>query len=154
MKPVPRTEPLPAYFHRAAFYVANFTVEIVVVYLYALVRVDLRFWVPNGASKRRHFRVPEEEKKEDGEIGVPATATTTETMSGEEGRKEEDETHRVFSEEETFDADEEGDIVEGDEEKRLKDLEARAEAGETPVDVLAKEVNVAPPKPTAHPRHR
>lgn len=153
MKPVPRTEPLPAYFHRAAFYVANFTVEIVVVYLYALVRVDLRFWVPNGASKRRHFRVPEEEKKEDGEIGVPATATTTETMSGEESRKE-DETHRVFSEEETFDADEEGDIVEGDEEKRLKDLEARAEAGETPVDVLAKEVNVAPPKPTAHPRQR
>lgn len=155
MKPVPRTEPMPRYFSRAAFYVANFTVEILVVYLYALVRVDLRFWVPNGASKRRHFRIPEEEKKEEGEIGAPATATTTETRVGEEGEKEENEMHGVFSEEETFDTDEKGDFVEGDEAKRLKDLEARAEAGETSADVLAKEAKVEPPpQPTAHPVHR
>lgn len=50
MAPVPRTEPLPAYFHKAAFYVANFAVELLTVGLYAVARVDLRFHVPNGAK--------------------------------------------------------------------------------------------------------
>lgn len=44
----PRTQS-PWYFHKAFFYVFDFTVEILVVYLYALVRVDRRFHVPNGA---------------------------------------------------------------------------------------------------------
>lgn len=48
--PVPRTQPLPRYFSRACFYVFNFAVEVLVVYLYALMRIDLRFHVPNGAS--------------------------------------------------------------------------------------------------------
>lgn len=48
--PVSLTQPMPGYFHKAAFYVADFGVEIVTVYLYALMRVDLRFHVPNGAS--------------------------------------------------------------------------------------------------------
>lgn len=155
MKPVPVTQPMPNYFSKAAFYIANFTVEILVVTLYAVVRVDLRFWVPNGASKRRHFRVPEEKgvNEEEGKIGVPATASTTETRVGEEQPKDEG-VRGVFSEEETFDADEEGNVVDGAEEKRLKDLEARAEAGESPVDSMAKEVGVQPPKPTAHPARR
>ncbi|KAF2796729.1 hypothetical protein K505DRAFT_270880 [Melanomma pulvis-pyrius CBS 109.77] len=49
LKPVPRTQPLPPYFHRACFYIFNFTIEIIVVYMYAIMRVDLRFHVPNGA---------------------------------------------------------------------------------------------------------
>jgi len=48
--PVPRSEPLPAYFSKACFYVFNFVVEILVVYMYAILRVDLRFHVPNGAK--------------------------------------------------------------------------------------------------------
>jgi hypothetical protein len=47
--PVPMTEPLPGYFHKAAFYVVDFGVEILTVGLYALMRVDLRFHVPDGA---------------------------------------------------------------------------------------------------------
>ncbi|KAJ8112869.1 hypothetical protein OPT61_g4866 [Boeremia exigua] len=41
---------MPGYFHKAAFYVVNFAVEIVVVALYAGMRVDRRFWVPDGAK--------------------------------------------------------------------------------------------------------
>lgn len=47
--PVPLTQPQPAYFHKAWFYVMNFGVEVVIVYMYAAMRVDLRFWVPDGA---------------------------------------------------------------------------------------------------------
>jgi len=49
-KPVPRNQPLPWYYHKACFYIFIFTVELVVVYTYAIARVDLRFWVPNGAE--------------------------------------------------------------------------------------------------------
>jgi hypothetical protein len=48
--PVSRMQPMPQYFSKGAFYFVNFTVEILVVYLYALLRVDKRFHVPNGAS--------------------------------------------------------------------------------------------------------
>jgi hypothetical protein len=47
--PVPLTEPMPGYFHKAAFYIVDFGVEILTVGLYALMRVDLRFHVPDGA---------------------------------------------------------------------------------------------------------
>jgi hypothetical protein len=50
MPPVSRREPLPGYFSRACFYVFNFGLEIIVVYFYAGVRIDKRFWVPNGAK--------------------------------------------------------------------------------------------------------
>jgi hypothetical protein len=39
----------PWYLHKACFYVFNFLTEIVVVIMFALVRVDLRFHVPNGS---------------------------------------------------------------------------------------------------------
>ena len=44
----PRTNPAN-YQNKACFYIFNFTVEILVVYLYVLVRVDKRFFVPNGS---------------------------------------------------------------------------------------------------------
>lgn len=50
LPPRPRNE--PAWYHsKSCFYTFNFLVEILVVILYAVVRVDLRFHVPNGASK-------------------------------------------------------------------------------------------------------
>jgi hypothetical protein len=49
-RPVPLTHPRPAYFSKACFYIFNFTLEIVVVYFYGFVRVDRRFWIPNGAK--------------------------------------------------------------------------------------------------------
>ncbi|KAJ4368298.1 hypothetical protein N0V83_006654 [Neocucurbitaria cava] len=48
--PVPRTQPLPGYMGKAPFYIANFTVEILTVYLYAAMRIDQRWHVPNGAK--------------------------------------------------------------------------------------------------------
>lgn len=47
--PRPRNQP-GWYQSRACFYIFNFLVEVAVVYLYAIVRVDFRFFVPNGAS--------------------------------------------------------------------------------------------------------
>lgn len=49
-KPVPFTRPRPAYYSKTCFYVFNFTLEILVVFLYAIMRVDLRFWIPDGAK--------------------------------------------------------------------------------------------------------
>ena len=46
----PRTDPA-AYQGKAPFYIFNFVVEIVVIYLYVLVRVDKRFFVPNGSHQ-------------------------------------------------------------------------------------------------------
>jgi len=48
--PVPLSQPRPKYYSKACFYIFNFTVEIVVVYLYAIIRVDRRFWIPDGAK--------------------------------------------------------------------------------------------------------
>ncbi|KAF1816375.1 hypothetical protein P152DRAFT_446037 [Eremomyces bilateralis CBS 781.70] len=55
INPVPRTQPLPAYYHKAAFYIVNFGVEIMVVWLYVLLRIDRRFITPNGAKCVRSY---------------------------------------------------------------------------------------------------
>lgn len=48
--PRPRSD--PAWYHsKACFYIFNLLIETIVIYLYAISRVDLRFYVPNGASK-------------------------------------------------------------------------------------------------------
>lgn len=49
LPPVPRSQPLPPYFHKACFYIFNFVIEVLVVYLYAFMRVDLLFYVPDGS---------------------------------------------------------------------------------------------------------
>ena len=48
MRPRPRNDPA-WYQSKACFYIFNFGVEIFVIFLYLLVRVDRRFWVPNGS---------------------------------------------------------------------------------------------------------
>ncbi|CAA9964814.1 DUF3112 domain containing protein [Pyrenophora teres f. maculata] len=49
-KPVPRTTPMPGYLAKAPFYLLNFLVELQTVLMYAILRVDLRWHVPNGAK--------------------------------------------------------------------------------------------------------
>jgi hypothetical protein len=66
--PVLRSQPLPAYFAKPAFYIFNFGVEILVLYLYALMRVDIRFHVPNGAKGPGDYTVPVGEKRDEGEV--------------------------------------------------------------------------------------
>ncbi|RMZ84746.1 hypothetical protein DV737_g1076, partial [Chaetothyriales sp. CBS 132003] len=47
--PRPRTD--PAWYHaKSAFYLFNFTLEIIVIYLYLAARVDQRFHIPDGAK--------------------------------------------------------------------------------------------------------
>lgn len=45
-----RTDPA-GYQGKAPFYIFNFVVEIIVIYLYILVRIDQRFFVPNGSHQ-------------------------------------------------------------------------------------------------------
>jgi hypothetical protein len=40
----------PWYYHKACFYAFNFVTELIVIVMYAVVRIDLRFHVPNGSK--------------------------------------------------------------------------------------------------------
>ncbi|KKK12624.1 hypothetical protein P175DRAFT_0505729 [Aspergillus ochraceoroseus IBT 24754] len=54
----PHSVASPAWYQtRPCFYVFNFTVEIIVVYIFLLTRVDRRFHVPDGSSKLRQYTV-------------------------------------------------------------------------------------------------
>ncbi|KAJ4301628.1 hypothetical protein N0V90_003721 [Kalmusia sp. IMI 367209] len=44
------TQPQPAYLARGYFYFFNFGIEVLIIYMYAIMRMDLRFWVPDGAK--------------------------------------------------------------------------------------------------------
>ncbi|KAJ4989144.1 hypothetical protein SVAN01_05406 [Stagonosporopsis vannaccii] len=48
--PVARSQPLPGYLGKGPFYIFNFFVEIQTVLMYAILRVDLRYHIPNGAK--------------------------------------------------------------------------------------------------------
>ncbi|TKA41868.1 hypothetical protein B0A49_13835, partial [Cryomyces minteri] len=48
--PTPLTSPPPWYLSKACFYIFNFTVEILVIYSYLILRVDKRFIIRNGAK--------------------------------------------------------------------------------------------------------
>ncbi|OQE02991.1 hypothetical protein PENVUL_c036G01800 [Penicillium vulpinum] len=62
MPPRPITN--PAWYHsKACFYIFNFTIDIVVVAIFFVGRVDQRFWIPNGSSKVRHYRRDESSEK-------------------------------------------------------------------------------------------
>lgn len=67
--PVPRSQPLPGYFAKPCFYIFNFGVEILTLYLYAIMRTDLRFHIPDGAKGPGSYTVVNEvdHDKENGE---------------------------------------------------------------------------------------
>ena len=57
----PRPISDPAWYDsKAAFYVFNFSLEIVILTFYTGIRVDKRFYVPKGSHKRRSYAVPED----------------------------------------------------------------------------------------------
>jgi hypothetical protein len=59
MHPRPFTN--PAWYHgKAPFYVFDFGIDIMVVALFFVARVDQRFWVPDGSSKVRHYNGSED----------------------------------------------------------------------------------------------
>jgi hypothetical protein len=48
--PVPRSQPLPGYLAKGPFYIINFLIEFQTVIMYAILRVDQRYHIPNGAK--------------------------------------------------------------------------------------------------------
>ncbi|CZT42296.1 uncharacterized protein RSE6_02158 [Rhynchosporium secalis] len=64
---LPRPRNDPAWYHaKACFYVINFTIEIVVVALYVVVRVDKRFHVPDGSRGPGDYSGRQRESKDGG----------------------------------------------------------------------------------------
>ncbi|TVY43474.1 hypothetical protein LCER1_G008871 [Lachnellula cervina] len=98
---VPKPIAHPAWYHsKACFYVFNFTIEFIIVALYAIIRVDKRFHVPNGSHKAGDYSA-----------GL---------------QKKESLADRVMSEEMVFD--DEPSIEPSETEKRHGDVEAGAQA--------------------------
>lgn len=82
--PRPRND--PAWYHaKWCFYFFNFTLEIIVIYLYIILRVDLRFHVPDHAKGPGDY-APEEKpgKHESGEGSVRRSSSMTRVLSEEE----------------------------------------------------------------------
>ena len=69
MSPRPRDDPA-WYQSKACFYIFNFTVEILVIFLYLLVRVDRRFWVPNGSRAAGDYSRKEGFEKASSETSI------------------------------------------------------------------------------------
>ena len=106
---MPRPINNPAWYHsKACFYIFNFTIEWIVVMLYAVIRVDKRFIVPNKSKGPGDYSRKVGEEKED---------TTPEQQGGF--------LSRVLSEEEVFD----GELPEGDKRSHSEtDVEAQHES--------------------------
>lgn len=71
--PVTRNVDMPAYLDRPGLYVALFCNELIVVFLYAYMRVDQRFHAANGASGPGDFRNNAENER----TGVISTTSVT-----------------------------------------------------------------------------
>ena len=72
--PRPRNNPAP-YQNKACFYIFNFTVEILVLILYVVLRVDLRFHVPNGSHGPGDYSGRNQQETEPGD-GVMGRVNT------------------------------------------------------------------------------
>lgn len=101
----PRDDPAN-YQNKACFYISNFAVEILVIYLYVLVRVDKRFFIPNGSHGPGDYsRQPKAEAN-----------TKTESSDG----------MRITSEEETFDEVSPEELAQNDSGRRMVPDEEKA----------------------------
>ncbi|KAJ4352458.1 uncharacterized protein N0V89_007806 [Didymosphaeria variabile] len=89
MTPVPLSQPEPTRFYKGWFYFMNFGIEIMIVYLYAVMRVDLRFHVPNGAHGPGSYR-----KGAQGGEEVVRRTSDVESMGDMERTETEEETKR------------------------------------------------------------
>ncbi|MCJ1485089.1 hypothetical protein MMC06_005262 [Schaereria dolodes] len=100
--PRPRDDPA-GYQSKACFYIFNFTVEIIVIWLYFIVRVDRRFFIPNGSKGPGDYAGTNLPDAEDKDVKVAT---------------------RIMSEEEVFDDAAEAPVQE--ERDRMQDVEKEA----------------------------
>ena len=99
----PRTDPA-AYQSKACFYIFNFTVEILVIYLYVLVRVDKRFFVPNGSHGPGDYsRKPEATEftkdEREGDMHIASEEEVFDDMSTEEMARNDDARRKEWDQE-------------------------------------------------------
>lgn len=86
--PKPRSS--PAWYHaKWCFYFFNFVVEIIVVYLYLVLRIDKRFHIPDGSKGAGAYTSDQNQESADSNAAGPRHSF----VSG----------HRILSEEEVFD---------------------------------------------------
>ncbi|EME85549.1 uncharacterized protein MYCFIDRAFT_82707 [Pseudocercospora fijiensis CIRAD86] len=75
----PRPKSDPAWYQsKAALYVFTFLIEISILYMFLLTRIDHRFHVPDGSSKRRSFAGVVEATNEGQELPQISAQTSTE----------------------------------------------------------------------------
>jgi hypothetical protein len=67
---------MPWYLTKASFYCFNFVTEIIVIIMFAVVRVDLRFYVPNGSRKSGDYSRSRINLPDDNEKNLPKPALT------------------------------------------------------------------------------
>ena len=85
--PRPRNDPA-WYQSKACFYIFNLTIEYIVVLLYVIVRVDMRFHVPNGSKGPGYYsgqQLKEAEVNGDGANGQPRIMTEEEVFDDAPG---------------------------------------------------------------------
>lgn len=73
---VPRPAANPAWYHsKPAFYLFDLTIEIIIVYFLAIVRVDKRFIVPNGSHGPGDYSRSVETGHEEKDVGTSEAST-------------------------------------------------------------------------------
>lgn len=79
----PRASTNPAWYDsKAAFYIFNFTLEIILLCIYIPGRIDHKFHVPNGSSKRQTYRVPDSLDARESDDGIEKPESVVKKNSG------------------------------------------------------------------------
>lgn len=82
--PIPRSHPLPGYLDKGPFYIFNFFVEIQTVLMYAILRVDLRYHIPNGANGVGSYSSSQQLDDVEMQDSRPTSASTSTKANDEE----------------------------------------------------------------------
>ena len=79
----PRAATNPAWYDsKAAFYIFNFTLEIILLVIYITSRIDHKFHVPNGSSKRKTYKVPDATNAHESDDGFEKPDSLSKKDSG------------------------------------------------------------------------
>lgn len=118
------------YQDKACFYIFNFTIEIIVILLYVIVRVDKRFWVPDHSKKRGDYSRGRDIQDHKGE--------NKSVKSGGEGNMGD----MIATEEETFDNMTNGEMIRGSTKEAEVDEEKGAKGEESTPSPLSNHQSV------------
>lgn len=80
--PVPRTQPLPGYLSKGPFYILNFLFEFQTVMMYAILRIDQRWYIPNGAKGPGSYSKSPRPTDMEMQDSRPASASDSSTVRG------------------------------------------------------------------------